>query len=326
MSFSVVDKFKNISLSPVMVLVGGDSLIREKIRKGFEERSLGDSIRDMNYSKFQGGEDDIKQVVDACREYPCFAERRVVYLAHAEKLRKKESSELITYLKDPQPNTTFLVEAAKLDGRLDWVKALKKIGEYLEVPDLSGEDCLEWLRSCFKKEGKKPGAGVPEMLLDWIGPDLGSLEQAALQCCLYIGEDSEVGSEVIEKNFVKISDENIFEVIDSLFSGRLLQLNRSLGRLLQSGEAPLKILALLYRHLAILLSLRYRTDSQSGNLLRMPPWARRGYEDQVRKYGTKLSYSLLSPISQADWELKSSPIPNSAILKNCVDKISAMLH
>jgi DNA polymerase-3 subunit delta len=306
-------------------VVGADAFVRDKLRQSLAERALGSALREMNFSKFQVGEDELSRAMDACRDYPCFSEKRVVVLFGAEKLKKKETPELLRYLQDPQPTTLLVIDAEKLDGRLEWVKALKKQGEVLEVPEVTREEAAAWARKCFEREAKKIPAGLAEELVEMVGNNLGVLQQSVAQLCLYAGDMETVELKDMEDLLVKVSEENIFEVVDSIFSENRRELHRSLRRLLESGEAPLKILALLYRHLSILLVLRFGASASRGGLLRMPPWARRRYDAQANKYARRLKYSLLKPIAEADIRLKGSALSGSLILKNCVNGILGLL-
>ena len=111
-----------------------------------------------------------------------------------------------------------------------------------------------------------------------------------------------------------------------MFTGKKIELARSLGALLDSGEAPLKVLALIYRHLSVLLALQSSGGKKDSSLLRMSPYVLRKYEGQVRRFGTSLTPSLLGPMAQADVRLKSSPLPKDLLLKICVEEVGSLLE
>jgi DNA polymerase III subunit delta len=325
MSLHLLKSASKIPLTPIVALIGPEAFVRKVLREDLVKRALGASLKEMNFSQFQAGEDEMARVMDACRDYPCFSEKRVVLLRDVGKLRKKEAEEFVGYLKNPQPSTILIVEDEKVDGRLDWVKGLKKHAQWIEVLEASPEDALSWVRNCFQKEGKKAGPEVAERLVDWVGTSLGALQVTVTQLALYVGDAAEVSLEDLETLLVKVTDENIFEVIDAVFAGRLSDLHHSLDALLEAGEAPLKILALVYRHLAILLTLRYSKNPYASDLLRMGPAIRRKYEMQAKRYQRQLKLSLLGPVARADIRLKLSPLSKSLVLKHCVEEIVALL-
>lgn len=325
MPFQLFKNAQTMPLEPVMVLLGPDPFVRQKLRESLIERSLGKSLREMNFSRFYAGEDEMARAMDACRDFPCFAERRVVLISQIEKVKKKDGEEIGNYLQTLQPSTLLILEGKKLDGRLEWVKILKKRARLLEIPEVGPSEGLAWVRKCFSREGKTIEDGVSEKLLELIGTSLGSLQQAVIQLCLYGGDRTEISLSDLDSLFIKVSEENVFAVVESLFSEDVSVLHRSLDRLLQSGEPPLKILALIYRHLSILFSLRFGKRGETWRSFRMPPGFRRLYEEQAGRYGARLNFGLLRPMAEADLALKGSPLPNSLILKSCVEQIAERL-
>src|SRR5262249_51985931 len=213
----------------------------------------------------------------------------------------------------------------KLDGRFEWVKALKKKAHWIDVETCEAPELQGWIRDCFRQEGKRVGPEVVDRLLDWVGNSLEALQLAVSQCCLFAGDASEVSLQDLETLLVKVTDENIFEVIDALFERRRVELHRSLDALLETGEEPLRILSLIHRHLSILLSLRFSGPRKAGDNFRMPPMAWRKYEQQAQRFGTKLNLSLWAPLARADLKLKGSFLPRPLILKRSVDEILSLL-
>jgi DNA polymerase-3 subunit delta len=308
-----------------VALIGPELFVRREVKNSLIKRALGASLKEMNFSQFQVGEDEIARAMDACRDYPCFSEKRVVVLCDVGKIKKKESEELIAYLKNPVPSTLLILEDEKIDGRLEWAKLLKKQAEYVEIPEADVSESLQWVRQCFQQEGKKVSGEVLDRLVAWVGNSLGALQLTVNQLCLYVGDKPEVTMRDIETLLIKVADENIFVVIDCLFAGRLVELHRSLDALLEGGEAPLKILGLVYRHLSILLALKFSDESRVGSLFRLHPMIRKQYERQAQKYNRQLTLSLLAPIAEADIRLKGSNLPNDLLLKHAVEEIISLL-
>lgn len=324
MSLSLLKSPDRIPLAPVVALIGPESFIRRKLRNSLVERALAGAIKDMNFSTFDSSEGADK-AVQACRDYPCFAARRVVLLREAGELKAKDAEALSSYLEDPQPTTLLIIDSEKLDGRLEWVKKVKKTSEYVEIEPVERPDALSWVREVLREEGKRAEPEVIDTLVDWVGTSLEALKLAVSQCALYVGERPEVKLRDIESLLVKVTDENVFEVVDALFAKDEKALHRSLGVLLDSGEEPLKILSLIHRHLSILLTLKFSGSRKAMGSFRMPPLVWRKYEQQAKAHSRKLSPSLWAPVARADLRLKGSSLPRPLLLKRCVDEIIGLL-
>ncbi len=324
MLFDLFKSVQKMELEPVVVLLGTDGFVREKLRNTLIDRALGPAIREMNLAKFQGGDEELNRAMEACRDYPCFAEKRVVWIGNAEKIKKKDSQEILKYLEEVQPTTLLILEGEKLDGRLDWVKALKKNGKWVEIPEATREECAAWVRKCLQGSGKKFAPEVPDRMVELLGNSIGGLKLAVDQLILYVGRRETITCEDVEELFIKVSEEDIFGVVDSLIEEKTAKREKSFQALLETGEAPLKILALLFRHLSILLSLQDK-KSHEGRGFPLPPFLKKKYEAQLRRFSRPLSISLLKPLARADREMKGSCLHSDLILKNCVDEVQALL-
>ncbi|MCE9624139.1 MAG: DNA polymerase III subunit delta [Deltaproteobacteria bacterium] len=325
MSLSLLKSADKIALDPVVALIGPEAYIREHLRENLIQRALAGALKEMNYARFQVGDDDIRRVVEACQDYPCFAAKRVVVLRDAGALKAKDAEVLSAYLDSPQPTTLLLIDDEKLDGRLEWVKKLKKKARIVEIVAPDKGELEGWVAECLKSEGKKAAPEVVECLVDWVGASLEALRLAVSQCCLYIGDAPTLTLKDLEALLVKVTDENVFEMIDALFAKNHVELHRSLGLLLESGEEPLKILSLIHRHLSILLTLKFSGLRKAGAVFRMPPYIWKKYEQQAQRYGRRLNLSLWAPIARADLRLKGSGLPRPLLLKRCVDEIIGLL-
>ncbi|HCU25121.1 MAG TPA: DNA polymerase III subunit delta [Deltaproteobacteria bacterium] len=326
MSLSLLKSASHLPLDPVVAMIGPEAFLRRALRENLTGRALAGALREMNFSEFQAGEDDMRRLVEACQDYPCFASRRVVVLRDAGLLKAKAAETLSAYLDNPQPTTLLLIDSEKLDGRLEWVKKLKKKSHWVELETCDRSDQLRWVRETFQAESKNFEAHVDERIVDWIGASLEALQLAVRQCCLYAGDAALVKMADVEDLLVKITEENVFEVIEALFEGNFAKLHHSLDALLETGEEPLKILSLLHRHLSILLTIRFSGLKKAGSMFRMPPLAWRKYERQAERFGKKLTLSLWAPLTRADLRLKGSSLPRPLLLKNCVGEIIALLR
>lgn len=317
--------YEKIPLTPLMTVVGAESYLLSQVVRLLKDRALGAEFAEMNFSRFTAGETSLDQVLQACRDFPCFAERRVVLLQEAGRIKKKESKFLIEYLEAPAETTLLLITDAKLDGRLDWVKKLKKLSRWVELPALSNEDAHDWLLTAFRERDAKVQGEVIDAMVEALGPNLGILAQTVEQLITYVHAGEEITLERVQPFLTKVSEENIFEVIDAVFAGDYLHMNRRLDHLFQSGESPLKLLALLYRHLSILLTLKQGDESQARKVFRLPPFIVSRYQNQVRRYGKRLHLGLLKPLAVTDHALKHSGLPAERTLKQGLHDLGRQL-
>ncbi len=114
--------------APVYLVDGEEPYYIDLITDYFENNILTPAERDFNLMVLYGKDSEWSDVVNACREYPMFAEKKVVILKDAGSL--KGFNELASYVEKPSPTTIFLIEHRfkKADGRSKVVKWAKEKG------------------------------------------------------------------------------------------------------------------------------------------------------------------------------------------------------
>ncbi len=117
--------------------------------------------------------------------------------------------------------------------------------------------------------------------------------------------------------------QSIFKFIDAVGSGDAGSALRQLGRLLEEGEPPLRILALLDR---LVGQLRIATEAQAsgrrgGNLaslLGAPPSAARAIAENARRLDPRFPRRAVDALAEADRLLKSTRLPHRVVLEGLV--------
>src|SRR3972149_4369063 len=104
----ILKKAQTMPLDPVIGLIGGDSVLRQRFRESLIRRALPQGMAEMNLGRYQAGETPMPEILAACQDYPCFAERRVILLSDFGKLKKKEAEPWMAYLKSPQKTTCLI--------------------------------------------------------------------------------------------------------------------------------------------------------------------------------------------------------------------------
>ena len=125
--------------------------------------------------------------------------------------------------------------------------------------------------------------------------------------------------------------QSIFKFVDAVGVGNSAQALRQLGRLLEEGEPPLKILALVDR---LVGQLRVTREVQAGSsggrgganlarILGVPPYAVKGLSVAARRFDRAgLAYAL-SALSETDRILKSSALPARLVLESLTISLCA---
>ncbi len=205
--------------APVYLLDGEEPYYIDRLLHHFEEKVLLPEERDFNLITLYGKESEWKDVVNAARRFPMFAERMVVILKEASQM--KDLNELAGYIENPSPTTILVIEHRfkKVDGRGKLVKLVPKKGTYFTSEKLKEEEVPQWVISFGQSQGMEIGPLEAEMLSVYLGNDLQKIANELEKISINEAGLKQLTVQHIEK-YVGVSREyNVFDLPDVLFRG-----------------------------------------------------------------------------------------------------------
>lgn len=131
MAASLETIWKNLQakkFEPVYFLCGEEAYYIDLIEGFIADNALEPHEKDFNYSMFYGKDADPMQVLNDAKQYPTFAERRLVIVREAQDIKVKDWELFEKYLENPV-KSTILVFAHKnktLDKRTKIAKVVEK--------------------------------------------------------------------------------------------------------------------------------------------------------------------------------------------------------
>jgi DNA polymerase-3 subunit delta len=207
---------------------------------------------------------------------------------------------LIEWLDGELPKTSVLIFTVKgnVDGRSRLVKLIGRVGRYASFaslePGRSGQQDRVYQGVSRKLEtfGKKISPSAFNLLQGRTGNDMHLIAEAIEKIIAFVGEKTRIDERDIETVIAQSSFENIFALTDALGKRSISQALFSLHSVLDSGEPPIKVNALIARQ--IRLTLQAKLLAEQGEL--KPTVDRMNYQsfaDNVFKpLATKMSNSL----------------------------------
>jgi DNA polymerase-3 subunit delta len=214
--------FQNLqkgNYASVYLLDGEEPYYVDKLLHHFEEKILSPEERDFNLITLYGKESEWKDVINAARRFPMFAERMVVILKEAWQM--KDLGELSGYIENPSPTTILVIEHRfkKLDGRNKLAKLIPKKGIYFTSEKLKDDEVPQWVMAFGKQQGFEIGPQEAEMLAVYLGNDLQKISNELEKIVINETGLKKLTVQHIEK-YVGISREyNVFDLPDVIFRG-----------------------------------------------------------------------------------------------------------
>ena len=207
---------------------------------------------------------------------------------------------LIEWLDEKLPKTSVLIFTVKgnVDGRSRLVKLIGRVGRYASFASLEPgksnqqDRVYQGVSKKLETFGKKISPSAFNLLQKRTGNDMHLIAEAIEKIIAFVGEKTRIDERDIETVIAQSSFENIFALTDALGKRSVSQALFSLHSVLESGEPPIKVNALIARQ--VRLTLQAKLLAEKGEL--NPTVDRMNYQnfaDTVFKpLAAKLSNSL----------------------------------
>lgn len=172
----------------------------------------------------------------------------------------------------PAPGVVLLLTASALDRRQRLFRLIQKSGRVLELAverersgTLSPASVREALREVLTREGRTIDRDAAELIERRAGSDFGAVLAELEKLCLYVGDRKRITREDVERSFADMSGAWVFDLTRALAERKAADALRLLRGVLDGGEPPLRLVALLAREIRTLLLAR---DCLNGSLAR----------------------------------------------------------
>jgi DNA polymerase-3 subunit delta len=159
----------------------------------------------------------MEEVLENAKRFPMMSDYQVIIVKEAQHL-VKQLAKLESYIEQPQP-TTILVFAYKYktpDGRSKITKLLKKHAVYMESKPLYENKVPAFVTGRLKEMGYQIDPNATRMLVEFLGNDLGKINNELSKLALVHSKEQPITPQVIEDNIGISKDYNNFELRKAL--------------------------------------------------------------------------------------------------------------
>lgn len=322
LAYSGLESRLDEKVEPVYLLLGDQDLLRELASRKLQNAIVGEMPSPFNFERFDGETGDASRILMSANTMPLLGGRRLVLVKRASRLVESEPS-LQAYVEDPNPSTVLVLDLEKKpDGRRKGWKDLEKKAVVVSCDAPDPWELQEWVSEEGRARGLKLGREEIRYLVTEVGSDLRRLSNELEKLSLYASGDR-LDLEIIAEVLGRGRAQSVFKFTDAVASGDAGSALRQLGRLLEEGEAPLRILALLDR---LVGQLRIAKDAQASGkkdanlagLLGAPPSAAKAIGESARRLSRGFLKRAVDALGDTDRLLKSSRLPHRVVMEGLV--------
>ncbi|MDR0840241.1 MAG: DNA polymerase III subunit delta [Christensenellaceae bacterium] len=245
------------SLSGAYLLHGEEEYVKDSALAALAE-SLDEAARELNVQYLSTAEADT--LIAACETLPFFAERRLV-VCRALPV-EADAQRIVPYL--PRlPQSTLLIFAVRGRAKetLALVKALKQANHIVDFAPLTALDAAKWVSQKAVKLGVTITQEAAKHIVALVGRDVGALNNEFTKAACYAGIGNEVTREAISASVTRNIELRVFDMVDSFLAGQAKDGLHAYKRMLDDGESPFRMAALLEGNFKRMLAARAHIDA-----------------------------------------------------------------
>jgi len=324
----IVESIKKGAIKPVYFLMGDEAYYIDAISDFIEKSILSEEEKGFNQMVLYGRDVSIDDIVSTAKRFPMMAERQVVIVKEAQDLTRT-IEQLVAYVENPQPSTVLVIcyKYKKLDKRKKLVKAIIKNGVVFESKKLYDNEVPDWIRRVLSGRGYTITPKASQMLLEFLGNDLGKINNELEKLQLIIEKGAQITPQLIEENIGISKDYNNFE-LQSAISER--DFKKAFGIIQYFAQNPknhplVMTIALMYSFFSKILKYHALTNkSEAPRALGVSPYFIKEYELASRNYPMKKVSAIIASIREIDLKSKGVGVANLSqadLLKELIVKI-----
>jgi DNA polymerase III subunit delta len=305
----VADLIKRVAagkLDPVYIVVSDQPLLLSRAVKSIADAVVPESARGFNYDLIEGKTASASRIMAAAQTLPMMAQRRLVLVRGFDQLSAAEHMKLVPYLDSPNPSTTLVATAEKLDKRTKFFTAAnkRKLVHELAAPRNLGS----WIEGEAAERRIAMDRQAVARLADVIGKDLSRIALAMDQLVLYAG-DRGITADDVDDLIADTRERSVFELIDAIGAGNRAQALAAVGRLCEQRQSAIGVVVMLARFMRQLgmchhAQAKRLSKGEAASLLGVRDFLVPKLMNQSRRYPAWAVPVAISRLSEVDRALK----------------------
>lgn len=312
-------------LYPSYFLCGAEDYLIEDALNRLAAKIVEPATRDFNFDAFWGNEADGGKIVDIACSYPMMSQYRMIVVKDALKLSPAGLDALCHYLEKPSPTTKMVLTSAKADGRSKVVEKIKSKSCFVEFKPLYERQVPQWIRDYLQGKGYTIEQEAAVLIASLVGANLRAIVNELEKIIINLSGKRITAAEVREyANFSK--NLSVFDLTDAVGYKDLSRALAILNLMLQTGESPTGILAMLTRHFTSLLKLKEamtqrKSQSEQAALTGIPSFFIEKTTKMAEKYSLSEFQTIFERLLETDLALKTSQASDFVALQTLIIQI-----
>jgi len=314
-------------------LHGPEEYMKREFLRELSAAVLPAGDRTFNLDILYGEEFDTRAFDDRVQAFPLFAQKRLLVLRDFDALSTSEREYVIERASSLPDGLVLVVESAQ--EKLE-TAAHKRMGEVavrngaaILCAPLDESETLERLLARFRREEYKVDPDALDLLVESVGTALIDLANEVDKILLAAHATKHVTRELVEAVVGKYRTVTLFSVLDAAGSSAPATLLPRLATLIESGEEPVFIVAMLLRRVVSLMEVQ-RVLAERGRAMSndraladaiaatQSPFFAGKLREQAARIKPAMLEALLANLRWADLRLKTTSLDARCVIEEAL--------
>lgn len=327
----IVSEINSGEPKPIYFLMGEEPYYIDKITDYIAQHVLNEEEKGFNQMVLYGKDASIEEIVAGAKRFPMMANHQVLIVKEAQHLSRTIEN-LVAYAENPQPTTVLVLcyKYKKLDRRKKLYKAIQKHGEIFESKKLYENQVIDWIRRTLSGKGYKISPKASALLVEFLGTDLGRINNELEKLTLVLSKEDEITPEAIEKNIGFSKDFNNFELKKALGEKDMTKATRIIDYFSNNPKdnpfvVTIGTLNTFFTQLLQYHGLKDHSPKNVSSVLGVNPYFVSEYSVAAKNYPMKRVSQIIASLRELDLKSKGVNANNMGqadLLKELLVKVS----
>lgn len=324
----IKNQLKQNKFNSIYFLYGNDEFALNETLDLIEKSMQQIITNDFDKQTFFGSEKSLAEVIDFAQSFPFASEKKLAIVKEFEKMYNKSESKLFLYYLNSPADFTILVliyndDLKKLSS--EEISLLAKNDWLYEGKELREKNLIEWLISTAKMDDKNLSSYDAQLMIELIGEDRSLLKTQLDKIILFLGEEKNITSEIIQSVVSNTKEYTIFNLQDAIGVKDKTRAFQIAFNLLENEEI-LKIIGSLNKYFMNLAQIpemiqKKVPDELMAKKLSTHPFYLRNYKEARNLYSDKKLNHIAKALLDADLSIKTSATDEKTILTKLLTEI-----
>ncbi len=324
------DEVKRNAAHRIYFLYGPEEFLKKEFVAELIKSRLPGQNRAFNLDIFYGDDFDRDSFVDRISTFPLFSERRLVVLKNFDSLSAANQDFVLESIERLSESAILVVEALSPKPDTARMKKLEQLAERLGLAfcfqHLSDDETIERVRTRLEREGHRIAPEALELLVESVGTHLVDLANEIEKIALSTDAGAPIGREDVAAVVGRYRTESLFRLLDQIGWGEPGEAIVMMHRVIDGGEDPVFVLAMVLRRILQLLHVRFLLDearSQSAAVRdrltgSLSPFQISILLEQAKCLSSKDLEIYLGNLRWADYKIKSTAVDPRHLLETAL--------